>query len=323
MHRAFRFLDRVFVLPVMLGAVLSGACDEQTPAALVPPDGSASPLDGGNDGAPEDATQPIELKFEGRVGSEPFSCTRTYEGIGTTNATASAGDLRFFVHDVVLIRAGTKEEVKLALATNAWQNPEVALVDLEDHVGACTGGTDGTNDVVTGTAPAGEYEGIRFVMGMPQALNHVNVETAAPPLPASKLQWTWANGFLHLSTEVRSTKTEALGDGGVRAKDPFYAHIGSTGCSGDVATGGMKCARPNRPTVALTGFDPNKSKIIIDLKALYAGSNIDENATATVPGCMGADTDTDCGPLFERLGLDFTSGLPNGAASPVFSVVAR
>lgn len=303
------------------------ACDEDTSRATAVDTSDASTSDanslvdsGADDGA---APQSIEIKFEGRVGTEPFACTRTYEGFGTSNATAVPGDLRFFMHDVVLLRAGTGEEVPLVLATNAWQNPQVALVDLEDHQGSCTSGTDGVNDVVVGTAPPGDYDGVRFMVGVPQALNHVNVETADPPLPASKLQWTWANGFLHLSFEFRSTKTVALGDGGIKAMDPSYAHIGSTECSGDVVNGGMKCARPNRPKVTLTGFDPKTKKIVVDAKQLYTGSNLDENAVGTVPGCMGAITDADCEPMFSRLGLDFTTGAPNGTSSPVFSVAPR
>ena len=303
------------------GGDSTGAGAAEGPDASTSTTDASSPPEGGaSDGA---ASQPIELKFEGRVGAEPFSCTRSYDGFGTSNATVLPGDLRFFVHDVVLLRATTHEEVPVVLATNAWQNPQVALVDLEDHRGSCTDGTDGTNDVVLGTAPPGDYDGVRFIVGVPQPLNHVNVETAEPPLPASKLQWTWANGFIHLSMEFRSTKSVADGDGGVRAVDSFYAHIGSTGCAGDPSTGGTTCARPNRPKVTLAGFTPKANKIVVDAKQLYVGSNVDENAPGSVAGCMAGVTDTDCPPMFGRLGLDFTTGAPTGESSPVFSVAPR
>ncbi|MFO0739802.1 MAG: metallo-mystery pair system four-Cys motif protein [Labilithrix sp.] len=313
-------------------AILVTACDEDTGGRSEAADASSdAPPSVSEAGAIVDAaasdggagTTSFELHFEGRVGAEPFSCGRTYAGFGTTSATVSAGDLRFFIHDIVLVRAGSGEEVPFALATNEWQNPSVGLLDFEDHTGTCTSGTDGTNDVITGTAPAGDYDGVRFTVGMPQPLNHVNVETAAPPLPASKLQWTWANGFLHLSFEFRSNKTLELGDGGVKAMDPFYAHIGSTGCAGAVGTGGFTCARPNRPRVSLSGFHPATSKIVVDGKALYTGSNLDDNAAGTVPGCMAAETDSDCPPMFERLGLDFVKGTPTGASPAIFSVEAR
>lgn len=308
------------------------ACDESTPRALGPTTGSetdaSAPINGNVDAGEVDAPTPeesIELKFEGRVGNEPFSCTRTYDGFGTTNATVTPGDLRFFVHDVALVRRGSSEAVPVTLDANDWQNPnpQVALIDFEDHRGTCTSGTDGMNDVIVGKVRAGDYDGLRFTIGVPHVLNHVNVATAAPPLPASKLQWTWLNGFLHLSFEFRSTKMDSLGDGGVRAMDPFYAHIGSTDCSGDVATGGIVCLRSNRPKVSLSGFNPKTSKIIVDAKQLYAGSNLDANAQGTVPGCMAATTDLDCSPMFERLGLDFTTGAANGTSPAAFSVGAR
>lgn len=324
--RTHRRLSFVLILLAVPYGWLTACSDDPSPAKPSVADAGtpdATPLtDAGVSDAPQ--TQSIELKFDGRVGSEPFSCaTSSYDGFGTSNATVTPGDFRFFVHDVILKRAGTGEEVPLTLASNAWQNPQVALVDFENHQGTCTSGTDGTNDVVVGTAPAGEYDGVRFVVGMPQALNHVNVETADPPLPASKLQWTWANGFIHLSFEFRSTKTVASDDGGVIAVEPFYAHIGSTECSGDPDGGGTICARPNRPSITLTGFNPATSKIVVDAKQLYAGSNVDDNTPDTIPGCMSDKDDPDCQPMFTRLGLDFTSGTPNGSSSPVFSVAPR
>lgn len=302
----------------LVPGVWMNACSDDARSSPTGPDAATAPIPDRAAEPADAAPQQIELQFEGRVGTELFSCTRSYDGIGTSNAAVLPADFRFFVHDVVLVREITHEEVPLSLSTNAWQNPSVALVDFEDHQGSCTGGTTGTNSIVAGSVPPGRYDGVRFTVGVPQALNHVNMETAAPPLPASKLQWSWAGGFLHLSLEFRSTK---LDDGGV--VPAFYAHIGSTGCSGDPATGGMACARPNRPRIALTGFDAKTSKIVVDAKVLYSGSNVDENAADTIPGCMGAETDSDCAPMFSRLALDFASGTPTGESSPVFSVAPR
>jgi uncharacterized repeat protein (TIGR04052 family) len=292
-------------------------------------DGSGTPANG--DAGPADAASGVafELRFEGRVGAERFRCGATYTGVGTSGATATAGDLRFFIHDVKLLQAG--REVPLALDTvEPWQSARVALIDLEDKTGGCSFGTTGTNDVARGRAPAGTYSGVAFTIGMPEELNHVNVDLASSPLASSKLQWDWTNGFIHFASQLDSTKTMTASppDGGAPAGvmkvPPFYAHVGSSLCGGDPGDGGTAiCQRKNRPVIKLEGFDPTRDTIVVDLKKLFERSNLDVNTDKTIPGCMSGPNDPECPPIFEALGLDFQTGA--GAATPqrVFSREAR
>jgi hypothetical protein len=61
-------------------------------------------------------------------------------------------------------------------------------------------------------------------------------------------------------------------------------HLGSTGCTGDPATGEtVKCRAANRAAIALRRFDPKRQRIAVDLKALVAGNDIIVNR-ADAPG---------------------------------------
>lgn len=311
-----------FLVALSLPVMVVAACASEAATSPGPTDAGA-PLASVDAAAATDAAdaapRTFTLRFAGRVGDAPFACDRTYPGLGTTGATAAAGDLRFFVHDVVLLRADTGAAVPLALTTSEWQTPDVALLDFEDHTGTCTEGTAGTNSVVTGIAPAGTYSGVAFSIGVPQALNHINTAVAPPPLSTSRLQWTWALGFLHLSFAFQATD-RTTDDAGVHAALPFYAHVGSTGCHGDVATGGTICARPDRPRITLASFAPDTDTIVVDAKALYAGVDLAKNTADTSAGCMSDANDPECAPIFAALGLDLTTGMPTGSASPVFRV---
>lgn len=329
----FHRIALIATLPLFAAAY---ACSDEdavqnagpTPTPTTTGDAAPDPVPS-SDAAPAVDAGPVALAltFEARVGSEKFSCgSKVYDGIGTSAAKATAGDLRFFIHDVRLLREGGGD-VSVALdSVDPWQSDKVALLDFEDKTGDCAFGTSATNDVVRGKAPAGTYNGVSFTIGVPEELNHVNADTAAAPLPGSKMNWDWTSGFIHFGAQMNSTKTTLVdagegSDAGVERVPPYFSHIGSTVCSGDPADGGSAtCQRKNRAVVRLTGFDPTTHKIVIDAKKLYAASNIDQNTAMTIPGCMSSPTDPDCPPIFTKLGLDFDTGAPTSATpQSVFS----
>lgn len=298
----------------------AGAADAGRGDALAL-DGSTSTPDAAEGGRPEGGgTSLVNLHFAGRVGAQPFACGQTYDGVGTTSARVQAADFRFFVHDLRLLRPdGTEVPVALE-AKEPWQNTQVALLDFEDKTGPCEFGTSGTNTQVAIRAAEGPWDGIAFTVGMPEVLNHVNVELASSPLASSKMQWSWTAGFIHFASQLNSEAMTTT-DAGLVAAPPFYAHIGSTQCSGDPEDGGVAaCARSNRPSVKLRGFDPVRHVVVADLKKAYASSNVDVNGGG-MSGCMSGTTDPECEPLFGHFGIDFaTGGAKAGAEQDVFSV---
>lgn len=240
----------------------------------------------------------LVVEFAGAVGSEEFDCSRSYGGIGTTGSTIEPLDFRFYVTAVQLLTAdGSAYDVELD-DDGLWQNGQVALVDFEDGSGTCANGTPATNRFVRGTAPKLRYTGIRFELGVPRALNHEDASSAASPLNLTALFWSWNAGYKFLRADSRTAGLPA-----------FNVHLGSTGCQTTGRT--TTCVRSNRPLVELDGFDPDTSVVVADLAALLAGSNVDANQADTAPGCMSGPTDPECNPVFERLGLDLTSGSPS------------
>lgn len=296
---------------VLLGALAIGCDDTSDPDGGAGAD-SAVAGDAGGDSDAGGGDMPVTLTFAARVGSEDFACGTTYSGLGTTSMDAIGHDFRFYVSDVRLVTAdGTEAPVTLE-QDGVWQQADVALLDFEDGSGPCASGNAPMNSTVVGTVAPGTYTTIRFTLGIPFDLNHGDVAAAASPLNISGMYWVWQGGHKFLRIDLGFD-----GGGG------YNVHLGSTMCmsGGPMEPPVTECTRPNRAEVELTGFDPTSSVIVADLAALVADADLSANTMDSPPGCQSFPSDeTDCGPVFPKLGLDYATGAPGATAQSFFSV---
>ena len=288
---------------------------------------------GGSDDPTSGVSQSVALEFVATAGDTPVQCGSVVPGLGSGAVDAQIRDLRFYISEVALLRADGSA-VPLTLAANDDWNltageHRVTLIDLENGTGACSVGTAATNALVRGSVPAGNYVGVKMTMGVPFALNHTlysDVNTAKPPLDVGAMAWSWQAGRKFSKIEV----TDPAAAPGTWTAKTFTVHLGSTGCTGNPATGEtVQCKTPNRMAITLPAFDPAQQKIAVDLKALLAGNDITRNQ-AGAAGCMSGGTDPECAGVFQALAIDWKAdgtgtGLPiaGGAAQTVFRPVAR
>lgn len=246
--------------------------------------------------------RPVDIRFDAHVSGDPFNCSSTYEGLGTSRTEATPQDLRFFVHDVRLIDENG-EEVSVALQDDGvWQRDGLALLDFENGEGLCAAqGNPETNTVLRGSASGTRYTAISFVIGVPFEMNHIDAQSAEAPQNDTAMWWNWNAGYKFFKADF---STPGMPTG-------WLVHLGSTGCTGN-ATGAInECANPNRSVITIDNFDPDSQSIVLELAELFSQSDIDRNTAQTGPGCMSAPTDPECGPLFSKLGV-------NGEAQSVF-----
>ncbi len=325
---------RSLVAVSSVALALAGCSDEPTPAAdagidapradvQVTPD-VQTPTDVQT--ATGDGPQPVTINFGAAVGAMPFRCGDRYM-VGTPAAQADVVDLRFYVHDVRMVRAdGT--EAPVALTASAWQHEGVALIDFENGAGACDQGDAETNTALVGTVAPGAYVGLRFKVGVPFAMNHVDLTSLPSPLNRSSLFWSWNSGHIFFAATIRAAATRpvtldggladaaAPGDlGSVMVMNDHFTHVGSTGCMGSPATGTpvTSCAKPNRPEIAFAAFDPSRQRVVVDLAVVKAGVDVTANAGchSSVPACT---------PSFRALGLDWATGAADAATQTAFRV---
>jgi uncharacterized repeat protein (TIGR04052 family) len=245
---------------------------------------------------------PIDIQFAARVGAEDFACGKDY--VTPAGDAVSAQDFRFFLSDLALI---TEDGLRVAVEVEErlpFQAAGVALLDFEDGTGACINGTLETNVHVTGLVPAGNYTEVSFSTSVPEALNHQDPTTLPGPLAVGQMTWGWLLGYKFLRAEL--VGAELVGaDPSQQAAVGTVVHLGSIGCTmaGD-AQDEVLCAKANRNSIALDGFELGQSVVVADLAALLSDQSI-----SIMCHSMG-DT---CPPLFDALGVNYDTGAPLSA----------
>lgn len=239
-------------------------------------------------------TQSITINFAAVVGDKIFDCKETYEGIGTTKSKMTVSDFKVYVQDVRLIDKKGKETPVSLTNDEKFQTEKVAMLDFENGEGNCTNGTKELNTSIRGTVVKGKYTGVKFLIGVPTEVNHLDGTLQPSPLNITRMMWSWQIGYKFARID---TKTTGRPNG-------YVLHLGSTNCQTDT-NGKTTCKYANRPEFSFAKFNLAKDIIKVDLKALFAEANVDVNKEKTSAGCMSFPGDADCVGIFKSLGLKF------------------
>lgn len=259
---------------------------------------------GDSDGAERVAA---ELVFEATVASEPFSCAGSYSNLGTSESTAEIQDFRFYVHDIEVVDGDGNAAAVELVEDGRWQRKEVALIDFTDGTGNCSNTPGESNDRVQLRVPDGDWQGIRFRLGVPFEVNHIDMSTAASPLNIAGMFWSWTGGYKFLRLDIPTEH------------NPTYRfHLGSMQCQPAAGGGASHCDYPNRPQVVVEEFRLDENHLRIDLAELLRDVDMDHHTENTPHGCMSTVDDPDCDGLFDVLGLLEPDGF---AASTLFTSV--
>ncbi len=293
---------------LVLCPVLVAACGDDH-AKAIQPDATAT--------ADAADTTPIDLKlkFTPKVGTAPFACGQTYAAMGAEQTTITPRDFRFYASSIALIRKdGTHVPVQL-VQDNTWQYQDVALLDFEDFTGGCQDGTPETNTIIHGTVPAGTYDGVAFDIGIPDAMDHVDLTTLPSPMNLTGLWWGWGYGHIFLAVVTHTDITMPT-----PGTNDHYIHVGSIGCTGDPSIGEPAvCTHPDRPHVELTGFDPTTTAITADYGAVIAKSNLTTSAGCHSMVPMGESEEV-CAYPFDFIGLNWITGSVTPTTQKLFRI---
>jgi len=274
------------------------------------------------------ATSHVTLNFQAKVGTADFACGTTYtDAVGTPPTGLVARDFRFYVHDIRLVKSDNTE-VSLALNQDGtWQYQNVALLDFENGTGGCastTGPTTATNSQVKGTIPQSggvAFTKIKFRLGVPLSLNHLDVNTAPAPLNVSALYWAWTTGH-------KFARLDFLTAGGAYDSSTFNVHLGSTSCTGtNPVSSNADCNSANRAEIILnipaasqtdlTGI--SNMRVVADVRALVQDLDLTVADQGAPSGCMSGQTDPECRYVMPRFGLQYsytgTTNVPRNATN--------
>lgn len=252
--------------------------------------------------------QPVRMNIQATVDDgKRFESNKTVKVAG---ANANFRDFRFYMSEIQLVREnGTRVNVSLR-EDGFWQTQNIVLIDLENGkstTGSHGGTSTGENSSVLGSIPAGTggFTALEFTLGVPEELNHLQINDSKSPLNIAAMYWAWASGY-------KFAKIEFSYDSGTTWTN---LHLGSTGfgtspdptaCQNEIIAGVFgNCPAKFRPRVRVEGIrGKSLSNLKIELK-------IPEwlKGYSTTPGidtCMPVQStkeDKSCNPLVENIGL--------------------
>ena len=313
MARSFKFAFFIFVGSLFTTAcnlnLLPGVLSEADSDDIPPSVGLALVLNSLNSASEETVAIPMQALDSN--GSR-FDCNSTFfTSTTTTSANNTPLDLRFYIHDFKLVDwNGGVSSAPLADG-GSFQAGGAALLDFEDASGNCvTGnatftGTTATNTSVSIAAPAGNWQGVEFTVGLPYALQRQQASAASTTAPfnVTDMYWSWTAGYKFILMEWNDA-------GGNRIR----YHLGSTGCTAGSDGAQESCTNEYRATIRAThsdGFDPTTDTIVFNIPGLLNG--FPGNNTATQ--CMVLQDGTNCETLVTNSGLDSSSGVSTGTGS--------
>lgn len=146
--------------------------------------------------------QAFTLNFKPMFGSERLRTDWPYQTVA--GETVQFVGIKFYVTEIEFIpETGNPVELDTLI-----------LVDFSTPTDTATGVVSLSTKVDAGT-----YKAIHFHIGVPQAVNHLDAATQAPPLgPNSGMYWSWVPGYIFHKIEGR------VDAGGVNST--FAYHIG-------------------------------------------------------------------------------------------------
>ncbi|QSQ22161.1 metallo-mystery pair system four-Cys motif protein [Pyxidicoccus parkwayensis] len=235
------------------------------------------------------------IRFSPQVREQPLSCSTSYPDIGTSRGTIQLLDFKMYLRDITLVRSNGERVAMKLEQDGTWQRDSIALLDFEDGTGTCDTGSPQVRREVVGTvADHDDYTGLEFKVGLPPEMNHLDGATAPAPLNAPGMWWSWQGGYKFLRLDVRT-----------EANESYFFHLGAAGCKGSVGEG-FTCASDNQAQVTLSGFNPDKNEVVLDVAGLYSELDVEhvpDGTSDTLAGCMSSAADPECAALFKQVGL--------------------
>jgi uncharacterized repeat protein (TIGR04052 family) len=136
-----------------------------------------------------------------------------------------------------------------------------------------------------------EITDIRFTLGVPFELNHLNPLTQPSPINDSSMFWGWRGGHKFMRVEL------------VSQDDDWLFHLGSTGCKSlsPVRAPKNECLHPNRVKVSLP-FTDTTLALKFDLAVLLR-----DIALTRDNSCQSAVDEESCKVLFKNLNMESNS----------------
>ncbi|MBA6389542.1 metallo-mystery pair system four-Cys motif protein [Colwellia sp. BRX10-3] len=214
---------------------------------------------------------------------------------GEVNKTWFIEQFQFFISDVQLGSDKTGWQ-KLNLAQNPFQAHDTVLLGTNcPSVKQQTGSIKNSNWIIElepiSGASINENSAIRFTLGVPFKVNHLNPISQKSPLNLPSMFWVWQTGHKFMRLELATNNEQWL------------FHLGSTGCkSASVMRAPEQgCRYPNTFYFDLPIAKGEGNQLVLNLDLAALLKNVDLTASSS---CQSEQDQDSCQQLFKNLAFD-------------------
>ncbi len=221
-----------------------------------------------------------EIIFQPTFNNEILNCSRVFIH---SNEKWHYTQLQFFISSVEL-KNNKGEWQKAAFIKSAHQTNKSAL--LGEHCNPSNENSKANWQLkLDDNIALTNNSHIRFDLGLPFTVNHLNPLTQESPLNIPTMFWGWQKGHKFLRLEMTSNN------------DNWLFHLGSVGCKAASPLRAPKqaCRYHNRYNFELP-ISKENNKITLDLSALLNNLTITEQTS-----CQSSPNEASCQTLFSNL----------------------
>ncbi len=229
------------------------------------------------DGDSKAQTAGVQLSFQPVFNGAAIQCDSQ---LPLSDRSWSIEQFALFVSSVEVLHSNGQQWKPISFVPNPWQTEKVGLLWFKSQ---CS--NESPSNAVLQLAMDDEQwqqtRAVRFELGVPFALNHLNPLTQPSPLNLPDMFWSWRMGYKFLRLDIQTTDEQEP-----RA---WSYHLGSVGCqsASTLRPPEQACVQPNRFTLDVP-VAAHSARFNLDLSALLAGIDVE-----SMPGCMfhtGAET---------------------------------
>ena len=194
----------------------------------------------------------VEVEFDHRWGTQVFSFGQAM--VTPAGDTATFTTFKYFVSNVKLLK---DDGTEYAIPNSYY------LVDQD---------STSSKSLIFKDIPAGNYTGVKFIMGIDSAKNTSPIEQRTgildPATGAKGMYWAWNSGYIF--TKIEGTSPSAPLDS-ASGKRRFWYHIGGFGGYSSKTINNIKTATIKSTTDAATvnGSSAPVFHLIVDVKEFF------------------------------------------------------
>ena len=203
-------------------------------------------------------TGPVTFHFDNRFRTDDLVLGSTYTTANGEQLTPTT--FNYFVSNFILVKGDGSEYV----------------VPKDECYHLVREGVDSTYELELENVPAGEYTGLKFIVGVDSAKSTAPVGERTGDLDiagaASDMYWTWNSGYIFYKLE--GTSPQAPYDSMMGAALMFY-HMGGYGGYSSTTVNNIRKISLTSTTTALVGKDHHPEfHIFADVDAVFAGPTV-------------------------------------------------